>query len=177
MDQINQEYLNRIKGRYTEKYTTAMDDWTAIILHEVSEGVAIVSRENKSKLDESIQKIIEASKKIDGQVHQVHFENRKQAFFYGLGKHLMYGLASMICISFCIWIYTTQTDFAVKNELVNKYPSIEKFESIYRSGKTISKNGYEFLVVYPSKGDDVKFAYNYMYDKENNRVLIPIGTK
>ncbi|GGB83219.1 hypothetical protein [Dyadobacter sediminis] len=177
MEQVNQEFLNRIKGRYTEKYATAMDDWTAIILHEVSEAVGVIRRENSSKLSEGIKEINEASEKIKGQVQQVHFDNQKQAFFYGLGRHLLYGLTSTIGICSVIWIYTTQTDFSDKLEFVNQHPSIEKFQSIYLNGKTISENGYEFLVVYPRKEGNIEFARNYLYDKENNRVLIPIGTE
>lgn len=177
MEQVNQEYLNRIKGRYTEKYATAMDDWTAIILHEVSEAVGVIRKENSSKLSEGIKEICEASEKIKGQVQQVHFDSRQQAFFHGLGRHLLSGLASIIGTCSVIWIYTTQTEFSDKKEFVNQHPFIEKFQSIYLNGKTISQDGYEFLVVYPIKGDNVEFARNYLYDKENNRVLIPIGTK
>jgi hypothetical protein len=174
MQEVNQEYLNRIKGRYTAKYATVMDDWTAIILHEVNEAVALLRRENSSILAESIQEISAASEKIRGQVHQVRFDNKQQAFFYGLGNHLLYGLTGILGICSIIWIYTTEKDFSEKREFVNQHPSIEKFQNIYLNGKTISQDGYEFLVVEPVEGDKVEFARNYLYDKKNNRVLIPI---
>ncbi|WP_439559257.1 hypothetical protein [Dyadobacter sp.] len=177
MQEVNQEYLNRIKGRYTEKYATVMDDWTAIILHEVNEAVALLRRENSSKLSESIQEISAASEKIRGQVHQVRFDNKQQAFFYGLGNHLLYGLTGILGICSIIWIYTTQTDFSEKREFVNQHPAVEKFQSIYLNGKTINQDGYEFLVVEPIEGDKVEFARNYLYDKKNNRVLVPIRRK
>ena len=174
MEQINQEYLNRIKGRYTEKYAIPMDDWTAIILHEVSESVGAIRRENSLKLQEGIKEINEASEKINGQLHQVHFDDNKQAFYYGLGRHLFYGLSSLICICSLVWIYTTHTEFSEKWEFVSQHPSVEKFQSIYLYGKTITQDGYEYLVVEPINGDSFNFARNYEYDKKNKRVLIPI---
>lgn len=177
MTKINQEFLTRIKGKYTEKYATEMDNWTAILLNEIHDNITALKTENAQSLQSSAKLIELAAAKIVGQINQVHFDSDRQAFFYGLGKHLLYGIMGLIVVSSIFWIYATQRDYVEKLAFVDAYPSVEKFESIYKKGRTINQNGYEFLVVYPVKGKDVEFARNYLYDRENNRVLIPIGTK
>jgi hypothetical protein len=177
MAKINQEFLTRIKGKYTEKYATEMDNWTAILLNEIHDNIMALKTENAQSMQISTKLMEAAAAKIEGQINQVRFDSEKQAFFYGLGKHLLYGIVGLIAVSSIVWIYSTQSDYVEKQAFVDAYPSVEKFESIYKRGRTINQNGYEFLVVYPVNGEDVEFARNYLYDKKNGRVLIPIGTK
>ena len=177
MSQVNQEFLIRLKGKYTEKYATQMDDFLAIILHEICQNIAELKTENNVQLNRSTKQVEKAADLIKGQVNQVHFDNSKEAFYYGLGRNLFYGITSLVTICFLIYLHAVSAEFNDKKEFVDRYPSIEKFESIYSKGMTITENGYEFLVVYPGKGDNIEFARNYLYDKEKKRVLIPIGTK
>ena len=177
MSQVDREYITRLKGRYTEKYAMQMDDWTAVIVHELNEGVSKLRMENNQSLTNSIRHIDAAAGQIKGQLLQVRFASPRQAFFYGLGNHLLYGLTSLIGICSCIWFYSTQTEFAEKRAFVNQYPSVEKFERIYRDGKTVERDGYEFLVVEPVKEGNIQLARNFLYDKRKDQVLIPIRTQ
>lgn len=177
MSQVDREYITRLKGRYTEKYAIQMDDWTAVIVHELNESVSELRRENNQSLTNSIRHIEAAAGQIKGQLRQVHFDSPTQALFYGMGNHLLYGLTSLIGICSCIWFYSMQTEFAEKRAFVNQYPSVEKFESIYRNGKTVERDGHEFLVVEPVKEGDVQLARNFLYDKKKDQILIPIRTK
>lgn len=177
MSQIDKEYITRLKGRYTEKYAIQMDDWTAVILHELNEGVSKLRTENNQSLTNSIRHIDAAAGQIKGQLRQVRFDSPRQALFYGIGNHLLYGLTCLIGICSAIWFYSVQTGFAKKRAFVNQYTSVEKFESIYQDGKTIVRGGYEFLVVEPLKEGEIQLARNYLYDKKKEQVLIPIQTK
>lgn len=177
MSRVDREYITRLKGRYTEKYAIQMDDWTAVIVHELNESVSELRRENHQSITDSIRHIDAAAGQIKGQLRQVRFDSPRQAFFYGVGNHLLYGLTSLIGICSGIWFYSTQTEFAEKRAFVNQYPSVEKFESIYRDGKTVERDGYEFLVVEPVKEGNIQLARNLLYDKKKDQLLIPIRTR
>lgn len=177
MNQVDKEFITRLKGKYTEKYAIQMDDWTAAILNELSEGVSKLRAENNQSLANSIRHIDAAAGQIKGQLRQVRFDSPRQALFYGIGNHLLYGLTCLIGICSVIWFYSIQTEFAKKKAFVNQYTSVEKFESIYQNGKTIMRDGYEFLVVEPVKEGEFRLARNFLYDKRKDQVLIPIRTR
>lgn len=177
MSQVDREYITRLKGRYTEKYAMQMDDWTAAILHELNEGVTKLRMQNQLSLTSSIGHIDQAAAQIKGQVHPVHFSSSGQAFFYGLGNWLIFGLTFFFAVGFLTWFCMTNTDFNRKWKFVQQYESVEKFERIYQDGVTIEQDGYEFLVVEPVKDDSIQLGRNYLKGNQKGQLLIPIRTK
>lgn len=177
MSEVSQETLTRLKGKYTEKYAQPMDDWTAIILHEIHENIFELTQHNSEKLGENYQQLLTTTQLIKGQLRTVQFKDNKQAFLYGLGQYSLFGLIAFLILLIGFGVFYTNSTFKEKWEFVQKYPSVEKFENVYQNAQTISKDGLEYMVAYPTKNKKVEFATEYIYEHENKRILIPIRAK
>lgn len=84
--------LIRIKGHFLEKYGEDIDQWEARMHYEAKENFKLL----EYQLKVSNTEINRARNEIKGQIQSVHFNNPKEAFYYGIGKNLWFGLAAII---------------------------------------------------------------------------------
>ena len=94
---VNKSFLTRLKGAYQAKYGIEMDEWSAMVLYEISENF----EENKKTTESTIKEIEKASNLIKGQINPIHFINDGPAFHYGLGRSLPYSIAIFVVGILC----------------------------------------------------------------------------
>ncbi|MES2794719.1 MAG: hypothetical protein V4683_02075 [Bacteroidota bacterium] len=101
--QIKKEDLTRAKGFFQNKYGYEMDNFSATMLLELKENFGKV----QCDLEATIEKINEATGKINGSMKQIHFTNSKVAFWYAMGKGIPYSLAIIfsVLILYSAFIY------------------------------------------------------------------------
>lgn len=166
MKRILKEDLVRIKGQFSEKYGTVADDWMAFNYNEYQEMKA-----------ELLGVIEDAAQKIKGQVEQVRFDSKWQAFYYSLGKFGIISFAILCAIMYGMYWHSSRSEYQNVRQTINEYPNLDKYRNIYKNGNTITKGNTEYLVVYPFGKENADFGTVYEFDSKNKRVLVPIRTK
>ena len=106
MQQELDKELVRIKGQYQAKYGKVMDEFEAILHHEM--------KENFQELN---QTIVKASDQIKGQVKHVSFKDWKQAIGYGFGLASPFLIAALVVsiLGFVLVFYSN--DYTSKLEI------------------------------------------------------------
>lgn len=175
--QVKKEFITRLKGEYQAKYGFEMDDWTSIILYEVSEQFNGFFK----IIEESKQTIHAATEQIKGQVTPIYFNDRKEAFMYGLARTL--GVAGPLSLAACFiaslifWVQTTSIAYQDKVQFVNNYENIEDFRLFASESKVITEGGERYLVLKPrqKKAGDILIGKEYMYKSNLEEVWVPLG--
>lgn len=170
---IDQDFLIRLKGEYQAKYGMVMDDWTAVILHEVSEQFGNYQQMTK----ESASQILKASEHIKGQVYPVHFTSEKQAMQYGFGKSLPYGIAICIIGVLMYFFMSSLSWYHEQQAFMDKYPNSVDFKGLIEHGKVEVIHGRKCLILSPNfkENSPVKIGKEYIYDGSKKRVIVPLG--
>jgi hypothetical protein len=170
---VNQDFLIRLKGAYQAKYGMEMDDWTAVILYELSEQF-----EGYQKMtQESANQILKASEHIKGQVYPVHFTSEKQALYYGFGKNLPYAVASCV-IGVLMYIFMSSLSWYHEQQaFMDKYPNSVDFKGLIEHGNVVVIQGQKCLILRPNlkEKSPIKVGKEYVYDRNKKRVIVPLG--
>ncbi len=162
---IDKEKLTRLKAEFQYKYSYEMDDWSAMIMNEMRES-----------FDTFNSSVIDATKKINGQVKQVNFENQKQAFWYGAGKTTPFSIAIIVFTITAFVLVNQSKKHKELSNFVNAYPQFESFRTLVKFG-AIEKdeNGKDILVLEaPKLYDRVTIGKEYQKIKKG-KVYIPLS--
>lgn len=174
--QISEKLLTRLKGEYQAKYGFEMDEWTAIILYEITMRFTMLNR----TMEESKGEVEKAVQQINGQLTPIHFKDEKQAFRYGLGNSI--GTNTAIALTVCLalgfvfsLIYTSQ-EYTDKRRIIRANKNIQQYRLLANEGEIIeNKNGkYLVLKLNPEKGD-IKIGKEYKKGERKDEILVPLG--
>lgn len=172
-DQLR-ELLNRLNGKYGQKYGHLMDDWTSMVLEEIHENFAGLTSEIKS----CTQAISQAQKKIKTSQRAVHFGSTREAMFYALGVTAPAAIAATIISILIFWYAYTEERFQKRRSIIDAYENVSDYVLLMQGGQVIERDGVNYLVLRPapSKGN-MMVGEDYIYDHKNKRVLVPLGRK
>jgi len=81
MSSSTREFVTKIKGQFSAKYGIEMDDWSAMVMTEISECFTALNH----SLRKSVEKIEEATRSVKGKTYHVSFNSSQEAFKLGLG--------------------------------------------------------------------------------------------
>jgi hypothetical protein len=175
--EISDEVLRRICGRFQEKYGLAMDSLTAALLNEVRE---------KDQRNAHSQQII--VKELMTQINALKpfaTDNPKASFAYGFGKYAWAWTAVMFLGIGLLLHHTRETmkaEFQQAKMVVERYPNLTLLEPLIKSAKIVKKDQGVFLELVPAK-DQLLLGKNYTFDPtirlpENaTKVLVPLRFK
>lgn len=174
--QISQNFLTRLKGEYQAKYGFEMDEWTAIMLYEMSERFI----DFHQSMEESKSEVENAALQIKGQLKPIHFQDEKQAFRYGLGHSL--GINMAIALTVCVvsffafgLIYTSQ-EYTDKRRLIDAYKNIQQYRLLANGGKVIeNENGKYLVLTLKPKTGDIEIGKEYKKGSKKEEILVPLG--
>jgi hypothetical protein len=174
--QVNKDFITRLKGEYQAKYGFEMDEWTAIMLYEMTERFAVFH----DIIGESKRGVDKATQQIKGQLTPIHFNNEKEAFKYGLGKTIgnAIAIAFTVCCVSCLafgLIYTSQ-EYKDKRSFLDEYKNIEHYRLLSIGGNIIEQGNGKYLVLKlkPNKGD-ITIGTEYARGDKKNEILVPLG--
>ena len=171
---IDKGFLTRLKGAYQAKYGIEMDEWSAMVLYEISENF----EENNKVTESTIKEIEKASNLIKGQLKPIHFNGDGQAFWYSMGKGLPLSLAIFFTGLLFYYLVRNTTDYQDKKAFIEKHPNYEKFDLLMKKGVVKEFDGVHFLIlrnVY--KSDSLIVGAEYFYDKKQDAAFIPLEIK
>jgi hypothetical protein len=173
---VNKSFLTRLKGTYQAKYGIEMDEWSAMVLYEISENF----NKNNKVTESTIKEIEKASNLIKGQIKPIHFSDAKQAFQYGLGKNFPFGIAFIILLMFGYFLITNSLAYKEIKGVVNDYPNFRAYKLLIQSGKIEVINGRNYLILSKKKegSNDVMIGEEFFFDSnDKNKIRIPLGRK
>jgi hypothetical protein len=172
---VDKDFLTRLKGAYQAKYGFDMDEWTPIILHEISENFATNNEETKNAINE----IEKASSLITGQIKPIHFSDEKQAFYYGLGKSLPYGISVLVIGILGYFLISTNSDYKEMKALIENYENIHSYKTLMQVGNVEEQNGRLFLKLtkHNDKNENVEIGKEFFQTKDKQTIWIPLGKK
>ena len=172
IEQVSKEDMIRLKAYFTQKYGIELDEWFSAVMHEMNQ----LNQESKLEIGKATEEIKTAAKLLNGQMHAVHFKDNKQAFWFGFGKYLPFSVPMLLIVSFIAYFQFTSRAFEDKRAFIKQYPNTASFRMFLINAKIekIGESHYVPLKLKPKTGD-ISIGTEYMYDKQNERVLIPLG--
>ena len=174
MNQVSKEEVDRIRGRYTEKYGRLMDKWSPILFHEMHENF----RQFESSVEMSVLEISKAAAQIKGSHKSIHFKSDREALFFGLGITAPAAFAGIVLFILIFWYASSSQDYQEKKEILDTYENVSDYVALIQKGEILEKDGVNYLVLYPlPKKGDITIGKEYIYDHHRKRVLVPLGIK
>lgn len=174
-NRVDKDLLTRLKGAYQAKYGFDMDEWTPIILHEISENFAINNDETKNAIGE----IGKASKLIKGQIKPIHFSNEGQAFYYGIGKSLPYAIAILVIGILCYVLISTTFEYKEQKIMLEKYANASAYKTLMEVGniEEVKGNLYLTLTKYKENKKNPNIGKEFFEMDDKKTIWIPLGKK
>lgn len=168
------ELLNRLNGKYGQKYGHLIDDWTSMVLEEIHENFAQLTRELRACKDE----ISAAKEKIKTSQRIVQLGSTRDAFYFGLGVAGPVCIAAIIVGLLIFWYAYTAEGFEKRKVIIDTYENVIDYALLMQNGRIIEREGAKYLVLrpVPSKGDII-IGEEYVFDQKNKQVLVPLGRK
>lgn len=169
---IDKGFLTRLKGAYQAKYGIEMDEWSAMVLYEISENF----EDNNKVAENTIKEIEKASNLIKGQLKPVHFHGEGDAFWYGMGRSFPYAIALLII---GVLYYLLISDIFEYRELKSTITNFSNYETLIKEGIIEDQKGYLYLILNEHKEnvDSVSVGKEFFITKDKETVWIPIGRK
>ncbi len=174
--QISEKLLTRLKGEYQAKYGFEMDEWTAIMLYEITMRFTILNR----TMEASKGEVEKAVQQINGQLTPIHFKDEKQAFRHGLGKSIgvNIAIALTVCVVsfFAFWLVYTSQEYNDKRRIIREYKNIQQYRLLANEGEIIENKNGKYLVLkrHPEKGD-IRIGKEYKKGERKDEILVPLG--
>ena len=170
--QVDKDFLTRLKGAYQAKYGFEMDEWTSVILNEISENFSKYTKEAKA----SIGEIEKASQLIKGQINPIYFSNEQQAYWYGAGKNTPIGIAAIIIGVLCYVIISNTLEY---KELKSTVANFSKYRILMENGVIEEQKGNLYLSLNKHKEnvDSVQIGREFFLSNDKEVVWIPLGHK
>lgn len=170
---IDKGFLTRLKGIYQAKYGIEMDEWSAMVLYEISENF----EENNKVTENTIKEIEKASKLIIGQIKPIHFSDEGQAFYYSLGKNLPYAITILVLGILCYVVISTSFEYKELKARIENYANYSAYKTLMQKGIVEEQKGYLYLILDKHKEnvDSVKIGKEFFISKDKETVWIPLG--
>ena len=170
--QVDKDFLTRLKGAYQSKYGFEMDEWTSVILNEISENFSKYTKEAKA----SIGEIEMASQLIKGQINPIYFSNEQQAYWYGAGKNTPIGIATIIIGILCYVIICNTLEY---KEIQSTITNFKQYKTLMQNGVIEEQKGYLYLSLSKHKenADTLTIGREFYLSKDHEMVWIPLGQK
>lgn len=162
--------LDYIKASYQLKYGMEMDDWSAVNLAESRELFEMV----KSDLFKATQESRRLHQTFKGSVKPIHFASGKQAFVYGLGICLPYGICALVLGTLLFFYLRNYGEYKKIREYVSAYENVESYVHLIRYGEISIVSGEEVLVLKPKTADNTVFGQCYVFDPKRKEVHVPL---
>lgn len=169
-DQIDKDIL-RLRGHFMDKYGAEIDDWEARMHHEARENFKLL----ENQLRVSNAEINTARNEIKGQLQSVHFNNNKEAFYYGIGKNLWYGLSALVSTIAGIYFFNQYSKIKEVKNYLESDSNAFKYKNLISNAELLEVENRNYLVLKPSKRDIMIIGKHYQYDRIKNRILVPLG--
>lgn len=169
---ISKDAITRMRGAYQAKYGFEMDEWTAVMLTELHEHF----HEFGKNVAQSNSEIGKAAQLIKGQINSVHFNNDRQAFWYGLSRLLPPSLVVLVGILLIAYFVNQGAKYQELARFEDSYPDFDQFQQLIRNGTIHEEKNATYLVLRPASNiSSMKVGEEYRYLKEQNVVLVPLG--
>lgn len=171
MNDQAKERLNRLKGKYSQKYGHAMDEWSSMLFEEIQENFEQLT----VQVTGATEAIKEAHSKIKKSRQVLQFASARQAWLYGLGK--MVPLSVSICFMtalFFWYAYTEKRYKEIRNEVAT-YKNLPDFTALAQNGKIIRKDKVQYLVLKMSPDGKLTAGLHFVYDPKKQQVLVPLN--
>jgi hypothetical protein len=171
---VSKSFLTRLKGVYQAKYGIEMDEWSAMVLYEISENF----EENNKVAESTIKEIEKASNLIKGQIEPIHFHRQGDAFWHGIGRSFPLALAIFFTGLLFYYLMRNTTDYQDKKAFIEKHPNFELFDIIMKKGIFQEYKGVHYLILTPTDNrDSLVVGREFIYDKDQNAAFIPLDKK
>lgn len=170
--QVNKDFLTRLKGAYQAKYGFEMDEWTSVILNEISENFSRYAKETKA----SVAEIEKASQLIKGQINPIYFSNEQQAYWYGAGKNTPIGFAAIVIGVLCYVIISNTLEY---KEIKSTITNMSQYKILMQNGVIEEQKGYLYLTLrkHRDNADSLHIGKEFYISKDNEMVWVPLGQK
>lgn len=173
MNEEIRERLNRLKGKYAQKYGTLMDDWTSMVLEEFRE----IFEQLTGQVKDATEIIKEAQFKIRKSQRVFQFTSGKQAWLHGLGMTTPLATAIVLIAILIFYPAYTEKRFEEIRNAVNTYQNLTDFTSLAQNGKIIEKDKVRYLVLkIPREGEPIP-GLHFVFDSKKQQVLVPLNQK
>lgn len=170
-DIVSKSFLTRLKGVYQAKYGIEMDEWSAMVLYEISENFEA----NNKVAESTIKEIEKASNLIKGQIEPIHFHRQGDAFWHGIGRSFPLALAIFFTGLLFYYLVRNTTDYQDKKAFIEKHPNFEKFDLLMKKGVVKEFDGIHYLLLrHTNKTDSLVAGEEYNYDEKQNVAFIPL---
>lgn len=173
MNDPAKERLNRLKGKYSQKYGHLMDDWTSMLLQEIQENF----EELTAQVSEATEAVTEAHSKIRKSRKVLQFTSPRQAWLYAIGKSLPIALSICFAAALFFWYAYTEKQYKEIRNVVATYKNLPEFTLLAQNGKIIEKDEVQYLVLKMPSNRKVTAGLHFFYDSKKQEVLVPLNQK
>lgn len=173
MNDPARERLNRLKGKYSQKYGHLMDDWTSMLLEEIQENF----EELTAQVREATEEVTEAHSKISRNRQVVQFTTAGQAWFYAVGKMIPIAVSICFTAALLFWYAYTEKRYREIRNVVYTYKNLPDFTLLAQNGKIIEKDKVSYLVLRMPTKKEPTAGLHFIYDPKKQQVLVPLNQK
>lgn len=173
MNDTAKERLNRLKGKYSQKYGQVMDEWSSMLFEEIQENFDGLA----AQVVEATYAITEAHSKIRKSRQVLQFTSAKQAWLYGLGKMIPLSVSICFIAILLAWFRYNENRFEEIRNGVATYKNLPDFTLLAQNGKIIKKDKVQYLVLKMSPDGKLTAGLHFVYDPKKQQVLVPLNQK
>lgn len=173
MSSSTKEFVTKIKGRFSAKYGIEMDDWSAMVMAEISERFMILNH----SVEKSADKIEDAARSVKGKAYHVSFNSSQEAFKLGLGLTApLAGMGSLIAV-LLFWYKTNTEEYQSIKSIAQSYENVQAYRILMQEGEIVKREGQYCLTLTLAnrKAGDILIGKEYVFEGKTKRILIPLG--
>lgn len=173
MSSNTKEFVTKIKGQFSAKYGIEMDDWSAMVMAEISERFMVLNH----SVEKSADKIEEAARSVKGEIHQISVKSPQEAFKLGLGLTApLAGMGSLIAVLF-FWYKTSTQEYESIKHIAQSYENVRAYRILMQEGEIVKRDGQYCLTLTLAnrKAGDILIGKEYVFEGRTKRILIPLG--
>ena len=173
MNEEIRERLNRLKGKYAQKYGTLMDDWTSMVLEEFRE----IFEQLTGQVKDTTAVIKEAQFKIRKSQRVFQITSSKQAWLLGLGVTMPLAGSITIASVLGFWYAYTGKRFEEMRDFIDAHEKLAVYATLARNGEVIEKDQVQYLVLRVVQQGEPVPGIHYIYNRNKKEVLVPLNQK
>ena len=175
MNKISTEQMTRLKGQFSAKYGIEMDDWSAMVMTEITQRFMLLT----SEVNRSIVQIDEATKSIKGKVNQINFRNNHEALRFGIGLSLPFAAMGSLISIMILWYSTTTREYTIRKQIIEDYQNAPVYARLMQYGQVVDREGQLCLALTLAdlESGNILIGKEYVKDGKFGRILIPLGRK
>jgi hypothetical protein len=175
MSKITKEQMTKLKGQFAAKYGIEMDDWSAMVMTELTQRFLLFS----NRVDKSIIQIDEAANSIKGKVHQINFRNNQEALRFGLGMSIPFAAMGTLISIMVLWYSTTTREYEIRKQIIEDYQNAPIYERLMQYGQVVERGEQLCLALTLAdlESGNILIGKEYVKDGKSGRILIPLGRK